>query len=426
MLKKMRYRVIIAAMAAFMAVILMVAILVNAVNYSVVTKRMDETISHIYIFETKNPKSEETDKTHRQPAPDKPPSENESDGHPKGPFMELPDVESNYMTRFFIVHFDSEGNVLATSLDYVAAVDAERARQLAEQVYSSGKDRGYIEEFRFAREKEGEDTLIIFLNVMREQQFMRSLRELTLVVSLVSLFLVFVLVVLFSDRAIQPIAKNISRQKQFITDASHELKTPLTSINTSIDVITMEHGDDEWIDNIRKQTGRMSKLVSELVRLSRLDEDIPLPDKEKFSLSSAAWETAEVFEPHAKASGKKFDVDIKDDIELYGDKTSIQQMLSVLLDNAIRYSNPNGEIRLGVYKKKSRAIIEVFNTCDLSTVPDTDRMFDRFYRPDESRSTQTGGYGVGLAIAKAVVEAHGGTISAVCPSGKSMTIKAII
>ncbi len=330
------------------------------------------------------------------------------------------------MTRFFIARLDGEGKVLSTSLDFVASVDASGAKQLAEQVYSGKKDRGYIKEFRFAKEELRDTTVIIFLNSMRELRFMHTLRSLTIAVSVVSLLLVFILVVLFSNRAIRPIANNISRQKQFITDASHELKTPLTSISTSLDVLSMEHEDDEWIDNIRKQTGRMSKLVSELVQLSRLDEDNPLPDKEHFSLSSAAWETAEIFEAQAKASEKKFSVDIKDDVNLYGDKAAIHQMLSVLLDNAIRYSDANADIRFSVYKKKNKTVIEVFNTCDLNPVPDTEKLFDRFYRPDASRSTQTGGNGVGLAIAKAAAEAHGGTISACCPSGKTMTIKVIL
>jgi signal transduction histidine kinase len=315
---------------------------------------------------------------------------------------------------------------MSTSLDFVASVDASGAKQLAEQVYSGKKERGYIKEFRFGKAKLGDSTVIVFLNSMRELQFMHTLRSLTIAVSIVSLLLVFILVVLFSNRAIRPIAKNISRQKQFITDASHELKTPLTSISTSLDVLSMEHENDEWIDNIRKQTGRMSKLVSELVQLSRLDEDIPLPDKEHFSLSSAAWEIFEVFEVQAKASEKNFSADIQDNVNIYGDKSAIHQMLSVLIDNAIRYSDENAEIRLSVYKKKNKAIIEVFNTCELSAIPDTDKLFDRFYRPDSSRSTETGGTGVGLAIAKAAAEAHGGTISAECPSGKTMTIKVII
>lgn len=434
MLKRMRYRVITAAMAAFLAVILMVAVLVNLINYSVVTKRLDETISFIYEFEAGNspqmPGQPGPGNMPRQPGPERNPQEpgpGPGPGEPPdGPFRGFPDAEAGYMTRFFIARLDQSGNIVSTSLDFVASVDASGAKQLAEQVYQGKKERGYIKEFRFAKEKLGDFTVIIFLNSMRELQFMQTLRTLTIAVSVVSLLLVFILVVLFSNRAIRPIANNISRQKQFITDASHELKTPLTSISTSLDVLSMEHEDDEWIDNIRKQTGRMSKLVSELVQLSRLDEDIPLPDKEHFSLSSAAWEITEVFEAQAKASEKSFFADIQDDVSIYGDKAAIHQMLSVLLDNAIRYSDSNGEIRISVYKKKNRAVIEVFNTCELSTIPDTDKLFDRFYRPDSSRSTETGGTGVGLAIAKAAAEAHGGTISAECPSGKTMTIKVII
>ena len=436
MLKRMRYRVIIAAMAAFLAVILMVAFLVNLINYTVVTKRLDETILAIQEFEAGKPPMPDPGMNNGQPGPDgnppgpdgNPPSPDGTPpgAPPDGPFRDFPDAEAGYMTRFFVARLDSSGIVMSTSLDFVASVDASGAKQLAEQVYLDKKERGYIKEFRFGKAKLGGTTVIVFLNSMRELQFMHTLGTLTIAVSVVSLLLVFILVVLFSNRAIRPIAKNISRQKQFITDASHELKTPLTSISTSLDVLSMEHEDDEWIDNIRKQTGRMSKLVSELVQLSRLDEDIPLPDKEHLSLSSAAWEIAEVFEAQARASEKNFSVDIQDDVNIYGDKSAIHQMLSVLLDNAIRYSDENGDIRLSVYKKKNRAVIEVFNTCELSTVPDTEKLFDRFYRPDSSRSTETGGTGVGLAIAKAAAEAHGGTISAECPSGKTMTIKVMI
>ena len=125
------------------------------------------------------------------------------------------------------------------------------------------------------------------------------------------------------------------------------------------------------------------------------------------------------------AKEKNFTQDIEDDLFMTGDKASIQQMLSVLLDNALRYSDEKGDVRLSVYKKKNKTYIEVFNTCLLESIPDTNRLFDRFYRPDGSRSTKTGGTGVGLAIAKAVTETHGGTISANCQSGKTMTIKAV-
>ena len=408
MIKKMRQRVILASMLAFFAVIALIGISVNVVNYCVVTKNADNTLEAIL-------RNEENRNDIFMPG-------NPEENPPMQPFMGFQDPEANYMTRFFILRMDKSG-VSWMGLDYIAAINSFDAVEYGEKIIDKRADHGYIDDFRYIKSDNKDSAIIVFLNVSREKQSMKSLLLLTLIVSAVSLAIVFVLVELFAGRAIRPIANNIKMQKQFITDASHELKTPLTSISTSLDVISMEHGEDEWTENIKNQTGRMTKLVSELVTLSRLDEDMPLPDKEQFSLSNLGWEIVEIYEAQAKGKNKKFTAEIDDNIDLYGDKAAVGQLLSVLLDNAIRYSDENGDIRLSIYKKKNKPRIEVFNTCHYDTPPDTNRLFDRFYRPDESRSRETGGTGVGLSIAKAVVTAHGGTISASCPSGETMTIK---
>ncbi|MCR5417340.1 MAG: HAMP domain-containing histidine kinase [Lachnospiraceae bacterium] len=455
MLKQMRRRVILAAMLAFFAVVLMIAALVNIVNYCVVTGRADETLSAILSFEEGSPFYEgnsgagpvgpvgETEES----IDDNPVGsgkeefageiaqkasglDRETEGAampearpPERPFNGLPDVEANYMTRFFVVRMDADGKPVSSSIDYIASVDEALAFEYASLVLEKKRERGYLKEYRYVRGTIRETSVVVFLNASRELQSMRTLLLLTVAVSCVSLLIVFGLVEIFAGRAIRPIANNISQQKQFITDASHELKTPLTSIVTSLDVLEMDKGQDEWTENIRHQTSRMSKLVSELVTLSRLDEDQPMPDKEHFALDTAAWEIFDVYQPQAKAAQKEMSADIEEGVTLLGDKASIQQMLSVLLDNAIRYSDEKGEIRLSVFKKAGRVRIEVFNTCNYEVAPDTERLFDRFYRPDSSRSTVTGGNGVGLSIARAVVQAHGGTITASCPSGKTMTMK---
>ena len=413
MIKKMRWRLTIVAMAAFLAIIVLVAFLVNVVNYYNVTSRVDDTISFIMATEKRDLRSSD--------------SGNLDTNKPlRDSLVEFPDVESNYMNRFFTVCFDKEGNIESSSTDYVASISETDAREYALKVYKNDSDSGYIDEYRYRMQKVDDSTIIVFLNVSREQQYMKSLRNLSLVVAMGSLTLVFILIMIFSKSVVIPIEKNINMQKRFITDASHELKTPLTSISTSLDVITMVHGEDEWTENIKNQTNRMSKLVSELVTLSKLDEELPLPNKEKFSLSSAAWEIIGIYEQQAKGKNKKLTLDIAEDVSMVGEKASIQQMLSVLIDNAIRYSDDNGEIKLSIYKKRKKVVIEVFNTCQLEKVPDVKRLFDRFYRPDDSRNIKTGGNGIGLAIAKAVAETHGGTIEALCPDGKTMTMKVVI
>ena len=436
MIRKMRWRLIGAAMLAFTAVIAMIAILVNIVNYVEVTHKADQAIERILRYEEREPERFWPEGIKEPKGPEIPegfegtenpmgmeglkgPEAPEGFGGaenpgameaPKGPFQAFQDVETNYMTRFFVVRMTSD-NESSAYTEYIAAIDKEEAVRLADEVAQKSKDKGYIGDYRYVKEEIGDSTVIVFLNVSKDLQAIKSLRNLTLAVVAVSLILVFILVYIFSKRAIKPIVQNIEQQKQFITDASHELKTPLTSISTSMDVITMEHGEDEWTENIRNQTTRMTKLVGELVALSRLDEIKPLPAKENFSVSNAAWEIVEVYQPQAKAREKKFHVEIQDDVFMIGEKDAIQQMLSVLLDNAIRYSNEKGEIRFSLKKSKNKVRIEVFNTCHFDTPPDVNRLFDRFYRPDSSRNSDTGGNGVGLAIAKAVAETHNGKTS---------------
>ena len=220
--------------------------------------------------------------------------------------------------------------------------------------------------------------------------------------------------------------KNIERQKRFITDAGHELKTPLTSIATSADIAAMEYEGDEWIANIQKQTARLTRLVSDLVTLSRLDEEMIIYDKMVFSLSDAAWEIAEPFASLAKAGGKTYIQNIEDRLEMEADRNSIQQLLSILLDNALKYSDEGGKIRLDIYRSHNRICMKVFNTCELQGITDLERLFDRFYRPDESRSTNTGGTGIGLSMAQAIVEAHGGKITVNSTDGKTIIFTVVI
>lgn len=412
----MRLRVIMSTIMAFFCVIFAIAVLVNILNYVLVTREADETLNEIVKVET-----------NKNIPWGMPGSFQGADGMLRpAPFFGLPNPESSYITRFFFVVYDNENNVIFVSTDNIASVDDEQAETLGNKVVNAKKDNGYLQKYRYLRQETDSGSIVVFLNIVQNQQFLRMVAFVTLLVSIVGLIIVSILAILFSKKAIQPIAQNIEAQKQFITDASHELKTPLTSIMTSLDVITMTNGEDEWTENIRKQTERMSKLVSELVMLSRLDEVNPLPNKERFSVSNVAWELFEVYQPQINAFEKKFEAKIDDDVFMFGDKSAIHQMLSVLIDNAIRYSLEAGDIELKVSSLKNKAFIEVSNSCDYDEHIDVNKLFDRFYRPDASRNVNLGGNGIGLAIAKAAVETHGGSIKASCPEGKRMIIQVIV
>lgn len=407
MLRKMQRRFILAAMAAFGTVMLIVAAGINVANYYQTTSMQDDTTARLLEYEHRKL---------QRPEKDMPPIGKMPGGGP----------ETEFMTRFFSVRCDMTGNIMVISRDHISSIDEETAVEYAETILSGNKEKGYYGDYRYRVCRDESGISILFLNSSTHIQHMRSLFIESLATGILSLVLVFVLVVFFSRYAIKPYVENIERQKRFITDAGHELKTPITSIATSADIAAMEYEGDEWISNIQKQTVRLTKLVGDLVALSRLDEETPFPDKVTFSLSDAAWETAEPFAVIAKAKGKNYSQNIEEKLTMHGDSNAIQRMISILLDNAVKYSDEGGEIRLDIYRRRRKICIEVFNTCNLPDITDLDRLFDRFYRMDESRSSLTGGTGIGLSMARAIAETHGGRIEVKSSSGKSICFKVIL
>ena len=394
MLKKMRWRFIGSAMAAITAVVVVLLFVLNIGNYRNITRQQDEALDRLLEIESLDA-----------------PFSGGTGAPPFDDWMHFsPEVQ--YSLRFFSVHCSHDGEIQKINQDYVASVSETDAESYAHAALVSGKTRGYESGYRYLVENREDETVVLFLNSERELQTVRSLLFITLAVAGGSLLLVFALVVLFSKRAIAPYLRNLAAQKQFITNASHELKTPLTAISTSADILAMESGENEWVQNIQSQSSRLSRLISSLVTLCRLDEENPFPERTEFSLSDAVWEIAEPFSSLALAKGKAYTQYIEDGITITGDRTAICQLVSILLDNAIKYSAERGAIRLHVCRSGKRAEIEVYNTLESAEKLDCKRLFERFYRPDASRNTATGGSGVGLSIAKATVDAHGGTIRA--------------
>lgn len=403
MLKKLRRRFIAAAMAAIGAVTLVLLCAVNLWNYKITTDSLDATLDIMSL----------------------------TGSYSSGKDYSLPEIfgghssEEMYMTRFFAVYYDQNGKAAGVFRDYIATVSVEQALSYSSDALSSGRERGYYGDYRYRVLGASGGSIVVFLNAVPEQQSMKTLLKVSVIVSLLALLAAFALITAFSKKATAPYMKNMQLQKQFITDAGHELKTPLTSISTSADVLKLETGENEWVDNIQKQAARMSKLVANLVTLSKLDEGAQMPDMCDFSLSDAAWEVSEPFELRAVAQGKKYSRSIEDNITVHGDMAAVQQMISILLDNAFKYSDEGGEIRLSVRKQHKGSVIEVYNSCAEGSLGDISRFFDRFYRADKARSAD-GGTGIGLSIARAVAEAHGGSISAESTDGRSIVFRAVI
>ena len=394
MLKKMRRRFIGAAMAAFSAVIVILLCAVNLWNWHSVVGQLDQTIDML--------QSPAPGGALRPFSPDKPPAD------PLDQFS--PEVQ--YMIRFFAVECDADGQVQAVDQDFIASVTQQTAEEYTAAVLEKGKTRGFYQGYRYAVDRQADGITLLFLNAEREVHSLVTLLLTTGLIAAVCLLAVLVLVTAFSRRAIAPYLRNLETQKQFITNAGHELKTPLTAIITSADVLSMEQTDNEWVQGIRQQAGRMGKLITQLVALSRLDEENPFPDKAVFSLSDAVWETAEPFASMAAARGLTYTQEIADAVQIYGDRTAVQQMVSILLDNAVRYADEHGQIALSLCRRGRKAELTVSNTCRQAEEIDTARLFDRFYRADESHSGRVAGTGIGLSIARATAEAHSGAISA--------------
>lgn len=340
------------------------------------------------------------------------------------PHMKI-SAETPFDTRYFTVILSSDGTVISTDTESIAAISADEASGYAVSLFQKGKTEGYLDCYKYcAIPYSGSDgtqaTLYIFLDCERELNTFESFLFASIGISLAGLLLVFLLVVFFSRMIVLPVAESYEKQKRFITDASHEIKTPLTIIDANTEVLEMENGENEWTTSIRNQICRLTQLTEKLVFLSRMDEESATLNMLDFSLSDAIEETAHPFAAVATAQQKTLICNIEPNVTYHGDEAMLRQMISLLLDNAMKYSTENGTIKLSFYTSGKNRILTVWNSADGIPSGKLDVLFERFYRPDSSRSQTTGGHGIGLSVVKAIVSAHKGRISAKSADGKSI------
>lgn len=342
------------------------------------------------------------------------------------PFGEMHiNIETPYSTRYFVVEL-KDNLVTKVSTEHIAAVDNTKALDYAQKVYNTGTPGfGTIDLYKYYYTTDGEKAMIIFVDWQRDLAKCLVLAIISAFVSLITITVLTILVYLLSKKAMKPVADSIDKQKQFITDASHELKTPLTIIAANAEVLEMCEGENEWLTSIKNQTTRLSHLVKNLVELTKLNEIHDDKLRSNFNISTALLETASNFETSAEVANKNFSYSAADDIIYHGNEAEIRQLITILCDNAIKYTDECGHIKLSLYKSGKNIVIESYNTCEYVDPQTVSRLFDRFYRADSSRTrdSKTGGYGIGLSIAQAIVHRHKGKIKVFTSGTTGITFK---
>ncbi len=316
-------------------------------------------------------------------------------------------------SRYFLADQSRGGAVRITGVSKTTERTMEEMSAIVEEALAQGKARGSVGSYRYLlRSSEQGGSTAVFLDCETKMESLRSLLLISALACLGFILIAWALVALFSRRAIHPLVKNAIQQKQFITDAGHELKTPLTVISANMDVLSMkapEEDGEEWIRSTRQEVARMRSLVDDLIYLSRLDEDGATLPLEPTDLSALVLREAEPFQGMAEFAGKSLEVDAQPDISLPGNEKALSRLVSQLCDNAVKYAPQGDVIRLSLSREKHgiRLMTENGLTAPLSQ-ENIAHLFDRFYRPDVSRSRESGGYGIGLSMIRAIAEKHEG------------------
>jgi len=335
--------------------------------------------------------------------------------------------ETSYQTRYFVVFYNTSGDITRIDTSHIAAVNGDQAKELAAEALDSGKENGRLGNYRFAFRYDGDEKMTIFLDCRQNNDTRQRFLLISIAISVASWVIVLVLVILFSGRAIRPVIAAHEKQKRFISDASHEIKTPLAIISANTEVLELTSEPNEWTESTKNQIKRLDGLVKDLMRLSRMDESQLRTEFTRFDLSETVSKTAVEFEAPAMTHGESFSLDIDEGIEITGDKDLIAQSVGIFCDNAVKYCDEGGSITVSLKPCHKGIRLAVTNDCRQPPEGDLSRLFDRFYRADEARARNgSGGYGIGLSIAKAAADAHKARIGCSAENGRitfSITFK---
>lgn len=327
--------------------------------------------------------------------------------------------ETPFETRYFIVHLSENQEVLSVDTEHIAALDRQTVIESLNAVLRSGAEKGYVDHYyRFGVfADEGGGSTVIVLDCFLQVQASLNMLRVTLLVSLAGALIVFVILLFSSRVAIRPFVENLERQRRFVTDASHELKTPLAILSADLGLLSDGAQESPWLESANAQVARLNRLIHNLVELARTEESVKPAAMETLNLSEIVQANVDAFQPLAEADGKVLISDVAPGVRMRGVQDNLFRLLTILLDNAVKYCDAGGEVRVSLALRGRSALLSVSNPCQGLNPADLPKYFDRFYRADSSRARETGGYGIGLSTAKAIVTRHKGRIANKYASG---------
>ena len=399
MIRALQKKFVFSAMLAI--TVLLVGLLgsINVINAMMNARQMDVLLEVLVNSESSH-------------APQKKPPKREKDEH--GLFQAPMNENTRMSAVYFITRVDVEGELIYTDVSRIATVTEENAGLMTQAAIASGKTEGRMSGFRYRATPtaDGQGTAWIFLNIAEQMHAALRLLAVSSMIGAACWLLMFLFVLLLSGRVIRPVAVGIERQKQFITDAGHEIKTPLAIILANTEAMELHGGESKWSRNIREQVTRLSGLMQNLLALAKIDETNIHSIKDTVALSPLAEGEAAMFREAMELKALQFECRIQPELTLSANKELIGRLISILLDNAVKYSPREGRIVFEMFRNEKGIQLIVANDCEKLPDCPSEKLFDRFYRGDSARTQKNGGYGIGLSAAQSIVEAHGGDITA--------------
>ena len=321
-------------------------------------------------------------------------------------------AETKFSTRYFYVRFDKDKRIIETYMEKIVSVNEGDAQRMAEMAMDSNKHSDYDANFRYMVSEKDYGYLVVFLDATKEiKNFDNSTLKAQAII-IIGWIITLIITTVLSEKALGPIAENIEKQKKFVANAGHDLKTPVAVILADCEVLEMTMTEDkEWLQSIENQAKRLDKLVKNLLRLANYDVKKEKLSMTNFSITKDINDEIEEFK--ALSKDRKIEFDDSNDVTMHANEDSIKQVLTILFDNAIKYTEDDGHIVIKAYKQGRQTRVDISNPYNGS---DEDKqkigkLFERFYRGDPSRNNAKEGYGIGLSMAKSIIESNRGKIS---------------